>query len=192
MVGIDRSCSGFHFYNKQLTEINTNGCDDLIQEDGHLPAGLSAQTIMNTWTLQAGYPVLQVEGIDQMNALLTQKRFLMNSKSSYPNNEKWIIPISIAYPKAESTGFNVTTPSSWMLPNNTNFIVKLDHLPYVINVQETGYYRVRYDNDNWEALLKLLETEHLLIHELNRGQILDDALNLARAQKLDYQVKFKI
>ncbi len=163
-----------------------------MKEDGYLPEGLTAKSIMDTWTLQAGYPVVQVEGVDHMNARLGQKRFFMNSKTLSKNNEKWIIPISLAYPGEEPSGFNVTTPSYWMLPNDTNFVLKLDHLPYIINVQETGYFRVKYDDDNWKALSDLLQTNHLLIHELNRGQIIDDALNLARAQKLDYQVKSSI
>jgi len=143
---------------------------------------------MDTWTLQAGYPVVRVEGVDQMNARLSQKRFFMNSNTQRVSNEKWIIPINFAYPKASSPLFNITIPTDWMV--DSEMIIPLNSLPYVMNVQETGFYRVNYDDANWKALSELLNSKHLLIHELNRGQIVDDALNLARSQKLDYQVNF--
>ena len=37
-------------------------------------------------------------------------------------------------------------------------------------------------------LIKQLEDDHLSIHVINRAQIIDDALNLARAGLLDYQL----
>lgn len=51
----------------------------------------------------------------------------------------------------------------------------------IFNVQQTGYYRVNYEIENWQALTDQLLTEHPLIHITNRAQMLDDALNLARA-----------
>ncbi len=42
----------------------------------------------------------------------------------------------------------------------------------------TGFYRVNYDAENWQLLSDLLMKDHSSIHELNRAQILDDSLNL--------------
>ncbi|TWW53291.1 Aminopeptidase N, partial [Takifugu flavidus] len=49
------------------------------------------------------------------------------------------------------------------------------------NVNRTGYYRVNYDPENWKRLLTQLETDRNLIPLVNRGQLIDDAFNLARA-----------
>ena len=51
----------------------------------------------------------------------------------------------------------------------------------IFNVQETGYYRVNYQDDNWRLLRNALVTNHQVIQGINRAQILDDSLNLARA-----------
>ena len=51
-----------------------------------------------------------------------------------------------------------------------------------------GYYRVNYDTDNWNLIIKELHENHNIIPPLNRAQLLDDALNLARAGKLPYSI----
>ncbi|KAG9340759.1 hypothetical protein JZ751_020351, partial [Albula glossodonta] len=50
------------------------------------------------------------------------------------------------------------------------------------NVNCTGYFRVNYNPENWERLLQQLNDSHDVIPILNRGQLIDDAFNLARAQ----------
>jgi hypothetical protein len=52
----------------------------------------------------------------------------------------------------------------------------------------TGFYRVNYDLRNWRLLTEyLMDREHFTqIGVINRAQLLDDALNLARAGLLDY------
>jgi hypothetical protein len=47
---------------------------------------------------------------------------------------------------------------------------------------------VNYDTDNWNLIIKQLQESHSNILPLNRAQLLDDALNLARAGKLPYSV----
>lgn len=50
-----------------------------------------------------------------------------------------------------------------------------------------GYYRVNYDNNTWTAIGKALKADsHSNIHTINRAQIVDDILNLARAGMVDY------
>jgi aminopeptidase N len=52
----------------------------------------------------------------------------------------------------------------------------------------TGFYRVNYDLRNWRLLTEyLMDRDHFTqIGIINRAQLLDDALNLARAGLLDY------
>ena len=51
----------------------------------------------------------------------------------------------------------------------------------------TGYYRINYDNDNWEKLARYLNsTEYMNVHVLNRAQIIDDAYFFLLRNKLEY------
>ena len=51
-----------------------------------------------------------------------------------------------------------------------------------------GYYRVNYDEKNWKLIIKQLNEDHTKIHVINRAQIIDDALNLARVGLLNYEL----
>lgn len=55
--------------------------------------------------------------------------------------------------------------------------------------RNSGYYRVNYDERNWNAIIDELHGENFnSIHELNRAQLLDDSFNLARYDYLDFKI----
>ena len=56
----------------------------------------------------------------------------------------------------------------------------------------SGYFRVNYDQRNWQLLTRTLMNDHTLISVVNRAQIMDDALNLAEAGILDYEVALNL
>jgi len=57
-----------------------------------------------------------------------------------------------------------------------------------LNLFSVGFYRVNYDENNWLLLMDYLNSENYeKIHAVNRAQLLDDALNLARAGVLNYR-----
>jgi aminopeptidase N len=55
-----------------------------------------------------------------------------------------------------------------------------------------GYYRVNYDPESWKLIILGLHQDHESIHPVNRAQLLDDALNLARAGKLEYSLALEL
>ena len=50
----------------------------------------------------------------------------------------------------------------------------------------SGYYRVAYDETNLGLIIQQLIGNHTAIPSKNRAQLLDDALNVARANQLPY------
>lgn len=62
----------------------------------------------------------------------------------------------------------------------------------IVNTQQVGYYRVNYDIDNWKLIVNQLLTNHTQIHTINRAQIIDDSMDLARAGLLDYHIGLDI
>uniref|UniRef100_A0A3P8SK36 Aminopeptidase n=1 Tax=Amphiprion percula TaxID=161767 RepID=A0A3P8SK36_AMPPE len=125
--------------------------------------GLSVEQLMTPWITQEGFPVIT---IDTTNGEIYQKRFLYNNT-------------------AESRYKNTSLPAqSTLLLKKEEFISK-DGEWILANVNSTGYYRVNYNLENWQLLLKQLETNRHLIPLMNRGQLIDDAFNLARAKLID-------
>lgn len=57
-----------------------------------------------------------------------------------------------------------------------------------------GYYRVNYDKTNWKLIIKYLRDirNFQKIAPTNRAQLIDDALNLARASYLNYQTALDV
>ncbi|XP_031623813.1 membrane alanyl aminopeptidase-like [Contarinia nasturtii] len=142
---------------------------------------------MNSWVVNAGYPVLNVKVSTEENQTkitLTQKRFLRNNPE-HGDKTLWSIPITFAS-NNHNTQFKNTKPTAY-LENEQLIIETQGPIEWIVfNVQQTGYYRVNYDDATWAALDKALYNSHTKIHVHNRAQIVDDALNLARARQLNY------
>ena len=114
---------------------------------------------------------------------------LKNRPNSSELIPKWWIPLTY------STANLNQTHSTWMNPEEND--IELD-LPasadqwIIFNVDQVGYYRVNYDETNWLLLAKQLQEDHSAITVLNRAQILDDCLNIARVGGLSYKVAFEV
>ncbi|XP_063887388.1 aminopeptidase N-like [Scylla paramamosain] len=157
---------------------------------------VTVKTIMDTWTLQMGYPVITVmRSADGASATVTQERFLL-SKDANSNDThvyRWWVPLS--HTTQATADFSRTAPSRWLSKTDSKITIRSlpDSSQWVIfNVQETGYYRVNYDENNWKQLIKQLKADHTKIHVNNRAQLIDDALNLAQAGQLSYSLPMEL
>ncbi len=155
---------------------------------GILDASLDLADIMEFWTDRAGYPVVTVVNTTGPIVTLKQKRFFLDPEATDDLGTIWHIPIRIYYP---SDGSVVPAEGAqWLMTEEADF--SITDTPYVINYREDGYYRVNYQEDNWNALTELLLSEPGRIDRLNRAQIYDDSFNLARAMLLDYATPLEI
>lgn len=83
----------------------------------------------------------------------------------------------------------VTTPDQW-LTGPTAAFEPLEK-PYLVNVKATGYYRVNYDDENWNSLITVLKNRGQ-INKLNRAQLIDDIMNLARGNRVKYDLALNL
>ncbi len=108
----------------------------------------------------------------------------------------WWIPVSystVGDPAVDD--FQSLQPRFFMTPEERTLEARLDDLeeePFVFNVQQTGFYRVNYDDSNWRALAEALVGDHSAVHMLNRAQLLDDSYSLAEASTVDYSVPLSL
>ncbi|XP_046566064.1 glutamyl aminopeptidase-like [Haliotis rubra] len=150
---------------------------------------------MKTWTLQMNYPVVTVSRAGPKMIRLTQERFLFDPASSDPGkyvspyNYTWNIPFT--FTTSDQKNFDVTDADIiWMLRNDTADVYDTtvtipdpsDESSWILgNIRHHGYYRVSYDEDNWKNIIKQLKENHEVIIPINRAQIINDAMDLARA-----------
>ncbi|XP_037868658.1 aminopeptidase N [Bombyx mori] len=157
---------------------------------------IDVAVVMDSWTLQTGFPVLTVNrdyGNQQIK--FSQERFvLINETSSSQQAPLWWIPVS--YTTASEQDFRSTRPKFWLEGVQSvvkDFPVKNEDW-LIVNIQETGFYRVNYDTRNWQLLTAVLNDKNRFqeIHVINRAQIVDDAMNLALTGRLDYKTALDV
>ncbi|XP_053604247.1 membrane alanyl aminopeptidase-like isoform X2 [Plodia interpunctella] len=140
---------------------------------------------MEQWLKNTGYPSIFVSQRSG-GLVLTQERF------SYTSLPQRSFRIPITYTTSIDPNFDNIHPED-MSDGTLMLDMNLGEEDWVIfNIQGQGYYRVNYADDLWEQLIEALNDpdQREVIHPLNRGTLVDDSLNLARANRLGYDVAF--
>ncbi|CAL8262787.1 unnamed protein product [Merluccius merluccius] len=160
--------------------VYTNLWDHLqiAAEANSVPIPQKVHDIMNTWVLQMGFPLVTV---NTSTGIVTQKHFLLDPDSivTEPSiyNYKWVVPIQwLKTGEQQATAWleDESEPKPLMQVSGEDWVLA--------NLDTVGYYRVNYDQGNWDRLLKVLITNHTALPVINRAQLIDDAFNLARAK----------
>uniref|UniRef100_A0A3P8RYM3 Aminopeptidase n=1 Tax=Amphiprion percula TaxID=161767 RepID=A0A3P8RYM3_AMPPE len=174
--GLQTYLKAFAFQNTVYTDLWTHLQMAVDATGTALPQ--SVNNIMNTWVLQMGFPVVT---INTATGDVSQKHFLLDPESVVttpsPYNYEWIVPM-----RWMKTG--AVQGLTWLETKSASIpVMKVTGNDWVLaNIDVAGYYRVNYDQANWDKLLNALNTNHEVIPVINRAQLVDDAFNLARAK----------
>lgn len=155
-----------------------------------------------SWTNQEGYPVINVtRNYDNGTISLTQQRYSNEfySPIPIPYTQSWWIPLNFA--SANNSDFSKTTFDYWfpkgqvyyeISPNNQQHIWTKDEW-IIFNKQAIGYYRIKYDDDNYDLISnELINGDYTKINSNCRSQIIDDAFEFAKSNFLPYTIAFKL
>ncbi|KAK5867984.1 hypothetical protein PBY51_012433 [Eleginops maclovinus] len=139
--------------------------------------------VMDTWTKQIGYPLIT---INTTSGEGFQKHFLFND--SAVSSLSWYVPIKVMKETNQISSIMLKPGDS----GNKDAFLSTKGEWILVNVNCTGYYRVNYNPENWERLLTQLQTDPSRIPLMNRGQLVDDAFNLARAKVVDVNLALNL
>ncbi|XP_067216546.1 thyrotropin-releasing hormone-degrading ectoenzyme-like isoform X2 [Linepithema humile] len=179
--------------NKQYNQ--TDNLWDIIQTILRTYPNNSSVLILNklisVWIAEQYYPVLYVT----RNYFINKTTFEYSSYSFIDDTEH--LSAFVTYTTKSNMNFHdiFVNKSFWLSPEKPKRLVqKFDENDWIIvNLQQTGYYRVNYDTDNWLKLAQYMNsTRYFDIHILNRAQIIDDAFYFLIHKQLDYTVFWKI
>ncbi|XP_063969459.1 glutamyl aminopeptidase-like [Lytechinus pictus] len=184
----------FYQYGTAVTDNLWDKLSEAAAADGTI---IDVKRVMDTWTLQMGFPVVTMEKVEVGGDYFlkgTQDWFLVD-----PNANKsadlygspygdyiWEIPFHFRFKNDLGD-----EKREWIWRNNSEFMTPwIGEVGdfYVANTFRMGYYRVNYDPDTWNALGEQLQLKFDDIDETERAGIIDDAFNLARASQVDYSV----
>ena len=113
----------------------------------------------------------------------------MQLEKDNTKTDKYNIPITYTI---DSENYNDTTPKAiFKYEEGLSKTIDLPKKPqkyYILNPKQTNFYRVNYDEQNWNQIKEALYKDaHDNIHVMNRAQIVDDLFNLARAGIVEYK-----
>ncbi|CAL4068724.1 unnamed protein product, partial [Meganyctiphanes norvegica] len=151
---------------------------------------LDIKVIMDTWTLQAGFPLVFVT-LEDGHVTATQNRFLICeeniTETNVPLNDtigfKWHIPLTYVTniePQKEE--------KIWMNLTNVEFNVDPRVEWVKMNVGQLGFYRVSYDQHGWSHLIQQLKDNHTALKPSDRASLIDDAFTLVKAGSISATV----
>uniref|UniRef100_W8BQH0 Aminopeptidase n=1 Tax=Ceratitis capitata TaxID=7213 RepID=W8BQH0_CERCA len=155
-----------------------------------LPASINV--MFPTWSQQSGYPLLTVTRDYTANKFTVQQT-AFNDNSTVNSGRTYYVPFN--YASRSEPDFRNTTATNYLLNvkeiNITDATVgATDWL--ILNKQSSGYYRINYDERNWQLIAEGLVERPQAIHPRNRAQLLYDAYKFVSTYRLPHNILLKL
>ncbi|XP_054725819.1 aminopeptidase N-like [Anastrepha obliqua] len=151
-----------------------------------LPATMAA--MFSSWSQQSGYPLLTVtRNYNNDKFTITQEAFYQNT--SLTSDKTWYIPLNYAH--KSNPDYRNTTASHFMLKTkeieiSDNSLAADDWL--ILNKQSTGFYRINYDEQNWNLIIDELKSRPYKFHPRNRAQLINDLYWCTFTDRIDHSI----
>uniref|UniRef100_A0A8C3L6S1 Aminopeptidase n=1 Tax=Chrysolophus pictus TaxID=9089 RepID=A0A8C3L6S1_CHRPC len=148
---------------------------------------LDVKAMMDTWTLQKGFPLVTVT-VRGKNVHLQQEHYKkgVDSLSPTENGYLWHIPLTYITSKSH-------TVQRFLMRTKTDVIILPEEVEWVkFNVDMNGYYIVHYEDDGWDRLINLLRENHTVISSNDRASLINNIFQLVRIKKLSISKAFDL
>lgn len=169
------------------------GIQTAVREDNTLPAAISVSDIVLSWTRQIGFPVVNVNRNYINGEITLQQERYFTVKPSVQSPSLWWIPYNFA---SASSSVYSTFADRW-IQGQRSTVVSNAAIPsgdwLIINNEQTGYYRVQYDDQNYQLIANELSNGDMNKFKITtRSSIISDVFDFAITERLNYTVVFNI
>uniref|UniRef100_A0A671X4I9 Aminopeptidase n=1 Tax=Sparus aurata TaxID=8175 RepID=A0A671X4I9_SPAAU len=161
-IGIIRYLKRYSYQNT----VNSHLWESLTDVSGLC---LDVRAIMDTWTLQEGFPLVTVE-VRGREVRLSQERYLKTDDPSLIEGFLWQIPLTYMT-SASSTIHHVL-----YLPEEVDWVK--------FNVDMSGYYMVHYAGEGWNSIIKVLQHNHTALTSNDRASLIQNVFQLVSVGKV--------
>ncbi|XP_077868457.1 aminopeptidase N-like [Saccoglossus kowalevskii] len=191
---------GFTSYLKEHNHDNVVS-DDLfaaLTEADKGGSNLNVKLIMDTWTLQMGYPVVTVwRDANTATILHTDQHHFLLDPDDEPSSKygdlgyKWYVPITYTHGSEQEFKSPIL---KWQNRGPGDIVLDgaNDNDWILLNINQTGSYRVNYQNDDWDRLANQLKEDHLVIPVRSRTALIADSFTISHGHQLDQVIAWKI
>ncbi|TSM28089.1 Endoplasmic reticulum aminopeptidase 1 [Bagarius yarrelli] len=166
-----------------IGRLNTDGfCSDSQKSrpsvsKWFLEDNLNVKDIMDTWTLQEGFPVITVM-VKGREVQLKQERFLKMADTSKDSSFIWQVPLTYITSSSSSV-------QRFLLKNRNDVLYLPTEVEWIkFNVDMRGYYVVHYEAQGWELLIKQLQHDHTVFSGNDRASLIHDIFQLVKMGKV--------
>uniref|UniRef100_A0AAQ6INY7 Aminopeptidase n=1 Tax=Anabas testudineus TaxID=64144 RepID=A0AAQ6INY7_ANATE len=138
---------------------------------------LDVKAIMDTWTLQEGFPLVTVE-VRGREVRLSQERYLKTDDPSLTEGFLWQIPLT--YMTSASN-----TIHRFLLKTKTDVLYLPEDVDWVkFNVDMSGFYMVHYAGEGWNSIIKVLQHNHTALTSNDRASLIHNVFQLVSIGKV--------
>ncbi|XP_060926903.1 endoplasmic reticulum aminopeptidase 1b [Limanda limanda] len=138
---------------------------------------LDVKAIMDTWTLQEGFPLVTVE-VRGREVRLSQERYLKTDDPSLTEGFLWQIPLT--YVTSASN-----TVHRFLLKTKTDVLYLPQEVDWVkFNVDMCGYYMVHYAGEGWNSIIRVLQHNHTALTSNDRASLIQNVFQLVSVGKV--------
>lgn len=127
----------------------------------------------------------------------------INISRLYDNSSTTVVmhvgPVSLKFIPISFASASKPVPDQILWPSfdgiNKSYKIDANDSQWLLvnNKATGGYYRVLYDNKNWQLLIEQLKGKNYRsIHAANRAQLIDDAAHFAQNGLLSYDIVFEL
>lgn len=154
-----------------------------------IPQGITLGGALENWANNFGLPMVSIDR-DYTRARLniSQSRFMHSNLPVNHPSVNFYVPLKFANPRNHTVDDILGTV--WLTPTSPSTVLEYIVHPdswYLANPLAFGYYRVKYDSENWRRLtIALRETNSIPVS--SRVQLIDDAMVLARFGWINYGI----
>ncbi|XP_030883946.1 endoplasmic reticulum aminopeptidase 1 isoform X1 [Leptonychotes weddellii] len=142
--------------------------------------GLDVKTMMNTWTLQKGFPLITVT-VRGRNVHMRQEHYRKAPEDASETGYVWHVPLTFITSKSDSV-------QRFLLKTKTDELILPEEVEWIkFNVGMNGYYIVHYEDDGWDSLTGLLKGAHTTISSSDRASLINNAFQLVSNGKLSIE-----
>ncbi|XP_060872010.1 endoplasmic reticulum aminopeptidase 1-like [Metopolophium dirhodum] len=202
-LGLETLRSGLNDYLNTHKYGNADTTDLWSVLSLHAKNTVQVRYIMDTWTCQMGFPVIKIsrENSSSSNNAVSftamQSRFLLTSEiaSKVKNRAapsqydyKWYVPLSFY---TDITSYR-EQEVVWMNMTDVRFEVDPKVRWLKANVNQSGFYRVNYDDGLWNEIIGQLQLNHEVFSAADRASLIDDIFTLCRAGILNVTVPLEL
>lgn len=203
-IGVDnfRGCLG-NFLTSHIFQISEPN-DLWTMCTKYMNGSRNIKDMMNVWTIQPGFPLVRVSKKGTI-VTITQEPFepteflaikddpsmhnitsrsTTSTTTPIPSHTKPKSTIKWSFPINYITDVGNISGSVWMSSNDQHFTLQTNVSWIKLNKNQDGYYRVLYDDENWNYLIKEMKNNHKIFHVLDRIGLVSDAFALCHANLL--------